>query len=59
VFDPFYRVRSATAPGSGLGLTIASGLVRAHGGQIWAEPRPEGGTRFTFTIPAEEAGPEP
>jgi two-component system sensor histidine kinase KdpD len=59
VFDPFYRVRGAAAPGTGLGLAIASGLVRAHGGTISAEPRAGGGTRFTFTIPAEEAGPEP
>lgn len=59
VFEPFYRLRGATAAGSGLGLAIASGLVRAHGGRIRAEPRPDGGTRFTFTIPADEAGPEP
>jgi two-component system sensor histidine kinase KdpD len=59
VFEPFYRLRGASAPGTGLGLAIASGLVRAHGGRIWVEPRAEGGTRFTFTIPAEEAGPEP
>jgi two-component system sensor histidine kinase KdpD len=59
VFEPFYRLRGASAPGTGLGLAIASGLVRAHGGRIWVGPRAEGGTRFTFTIPAEEAGPEP
>jgi two-component system sensor histidine kinase KdpD len=55
VFGPFYRVRGVTAPGSGLGLAIADGLVRAHGGRIWAEPREGGGTRFTFTIPPEQA----
>ena len=36
----------------GLGLAIARGLVEAHGGWIWAEPRPEGGTRVSFTLPA-------
>jgi two-component system sensor histidine kinase KdpD len=55
VFEPFYRGRGAAARGSGVGLTIAAGLVRAHGGRIWSEPRDGGGTIFTFSIPA---GPE-
>ena len=38
--------------GAGLGLAIARGLVEAHGGRIWAESRPEGGTRVSFTLPA-------
>jgi DNA-binding response OmpR family regulator len=44
--------------GIGLGLSIAKGLVEAHGGRIWAESGGEGrGTQFSFTIPvAEEAG---
>jgi signal transduction histidine kinase len=32
-------------------LAVAKGLVEAHGGQIWAENRPEGGARFVFTLP--------
>ena len=38
--------------GSGLGLSICKGLVKAHGGCIWAKSEGSGlGTRFTFTVP--------
>jgi two-component system sensor histidine kinase BaeS len=55
MFDRFWRGDPARSPGSGgagLGLTIAQGLIQAHGGHIWAEPRPGGGTRVAFTLPA-------
>jgi signal transduction histidine kinase len=53
MFDRFWRADPArSAPGSGLGLAIARGLVEAHGGRIWAEDRPEGGARVSFTLPA-------
>ncbi|HEY1317908.1 MAG TPA: HAMP domain-containing sensor histidine kinase [Gaiella sp.] len=53
MFDRFWRGDPArSAPGSGLGLAIARGLVEAHGGRIWAEERPEGGARVSFTLPA-------
>jgi signal transduction histidine kinase len=38
--------------GAGLGLAIARGLVEAQGGRIWAESRPGGGARISFTLPA-------
>jgi len=56
MFDRFWRgdrARSSTrGNGAGLGLAIARGLVEAHGGRIWAENRPGGGARVSFTLPA-------
>lgn len=54
VFDKFYRgshLSGDRGRGAGLGLTICRGIVKAHGGCIWAEAREEGGMRFIFTLP--------
>ncbi len=54
IFESFYRVDDGLArltSGTGLGLAICRGLVRAHGGRIWAEPQ-ENGACIVFTIPA-------
>ena len=53
IFDKFYRVQSGRyhASGSGLGLAVCKGLVEAHDGHIWAEPRSGGGVVFTITLP--------
>jgi two-component system, OmpR family, sensor histidine kinase KdpD len=54
IFDKFYRVqRPENISGTGLGLSISKGIVEAHGGRIWAENRPGGGTIVTFALPLE------
>ncbi len=55
VFDKFYQVTTLARGGSegtGLGLAITKRIVEQHGGNIWIENVPSGGSRFTFTIPA-------
>ena len=49
VFDRF--AKGADSHGSGLGLAIARNLIAAHGGEIAARNRPEGGAVFTVTLP--------
>ena len=53
IFEKFVRAVGPErhASGAGLGLAICKGIVRAHGGQIWAENSPDGGARFIFTLP--------
>jgi two-component system, OmpR family, sensor histidine kinase KdpD len=58
IFDKFFRAPNAPAGGSGLGLAIVKGFVEAHGGQIFATNRPDGGAIFTIRIPQRELPPE-
>ena len=54
MFERFWRddeSRARASGGAGLGLAIAQGLIQAHGGEIWAENRREGGARVAFTLP--------
>jgi len=55
LFDRFYRGRAArqAAGGTGMGLSIARGLLAAAGGRIWAENVPGAGARFSIVV----AGP--
>ncbi|HWL54183.1 MAG TPA: sensor histidine kinase KdpD [Chthoniobacteraceae bacterium] len=57
VFHKFYRAPGSPTGGTGLGLSIARALVRALGGEITAGNRPEGGARFTITLPVETMTP--
>ena len=47
LFKPFQSTKSA---GMGVGLSISRTIIEAHGGRIWAEPNPGGGSIFHFTL---------
>lgn len=51
IFDRFWQAETTKNKGSGLGLSIAKGIVQAHGGKIWAESRIGIGTTINFTLP--------
>jgi signal transduction histidine kinase len=58
MFDRFWRgdeARTSASGGAGLGLAISRALVEAQGGRIWAENRPGGGARISFTLPRSAA----
>jgi signal transduction histidine kinase len=56
LFEPFRRLgtaRLATASkGAGLGLSIVRAVAKAHGGEVTAKARPEGGLQVTVSLPA-------
>ncbi|MBF0389918.1 MAG: response regulator [Desulfamplus sp.] len=50
IWDPFFTTKPV-GKGTGLGMSISHGIIKAHQGTIKAENRPEGGARFTITLP--------
>ncbi|MDR3526438.1 MAG: ATP-binding protein [Rhizomicrobium sp.] len=52
LFQPFVSTKIG---GMGVGLSICQSIVSQHGGRIWADANPDGGTIFRFTLPAVEA----
>lgn len=51
VFEQFWQARRAGRQGTGLGLTIAHGIVDAHGGRVGVESTVGEGSTFWFTLP--------
>jgi signal transduction histidine kinase len=51
LFERYWQARTDDRRGVGLGLSIAKGIIEAHGGRIWAESTIGAGSRFHFTLP--------
>lgn len=54
IFEPFFRVdksRSRQLGGAGLGLPLVRAIAELHGGAVWAEEAPGGGSCFIVTLP--------
>ena len=54
IFNRFERHNKEGVKGSGLGLTIAKQIVDLHGGEIWVEDNPSGGSNFCVKLPKME-----
>jgi len=60
VFEGFYRARrqlptgQPSHEGTRIGLAIARSIVQLHGGRMWAELPPDGGTRFNIALPVRQ-----
>jgi signal transduction histidine kinase len=58
IFDRFVQVtdQMGRRRGSGLGLNFCLLAVEAHGGKIWVDDAPNGGSEFSFTLPVASNG---
>ena len=55
LFERFYRggETKRCVSGTGMGLSIARGLLAAEHGRVWAENRADGGAQFTISVPVQ------
>ena len=57
IFAKFYQIErphNSKTKGTGLGLAISKALVEMHGGRIWVESGINGGSIFSFSLPARQ-----
>jgi len=54
LFERYWQARPADRRGAGLGLSIAKGIVDAHGGRIWADTQIGTGSTFSFALPVAQ-----
>jgi len=56
IFERFVQIddQAASRRGSGLGLNFCQLAIEAHGGRIWVDDAPGGGSEFIFTLPRAE-----
>jgi signal transduction histidine kinase len=58
IFKMFHRRATGRGiEGTGIGLAICERIVTGHGGRIWVDPAPGGGSAFRFTLPEGVAAP--